>query len=330
MLNPSPILLARSQILAALRAFFAAAAFKEVDTPIAIMANAPEMHIEPVPIAFKRDGELVKGFLHTSPELAMKRLLAKGFGNIYQLCHVFRDDEWTSQHHSEFMMLEWYRSQADIGYLFSDPENIIKAAAAAIGTSELKTARGTISLDKPFYRFTIDELFEKYVGFKVSTCAPDNLPMEHIYKLLGRRLPEMPFDDVFNLIMLEKIDPELEKLDRPYFVSHYPAPLASLSRLDPKNPLLSERVELYAADIELANGFVELTDAQEQRRRFAEEEAERRRRGKVAQPTDERFLKAVAEMPPATGMAMGFDRLVMLLTGARHIDEVTFIPPLGA
>ncbi len=330
MRKPSPILLKRSQLLSAVRAFFAENGFNEVDTPAAIMANAPEMHIEPVPIAFKKEGKLVNGFLHTSPELAMKRLLAMGLGNIYQLCHVYRDDEWTAQHFCEFMMLEWYRSEADIRYLFEDPENIIKAAAAAIGATELKTAHGVIALNKPFYRFTIDELFEKYVGFKVSECAPDNLPMEHIHKLLGRHLPEMPFDDVFNLLMLEKIDPELEKLDRPYFVSHYPAPLASLSRLDPQNPLLSERVELYAADIELANGFVELINEAEQRRRFALEESERRRRGKVAQPSDERFLKAVGEMPPATGMAMGFDRLVMLLTGARHISEVTFIPPLGA
>lgn len=328
---PSSFLVDRSKLLFAIRNWFSQNGFSEVDTPIAIMANAPELHIEPVPIAIKKEGKLQNGFLHTSPELAMKRLLAADLGSIYQLCHVFRDDEWTRQHHSEFMMMEWYRDVADIEYLFSDCENLVKAGAAALGVTELHTQGRVIRLDQPFYRFTIDQLFEKHFGFTLSTHATlETLPLDKIYDVLGRKLPKMPFDDVFNLCMLEKIDPVLEQLDRPYFVSHYPAPLASLSRLDPKNPLVSERVELYAADIELSNGFVELTDVAEQRQRFIWEENERRSRGLVAQPLDERFLRDLAHMPPATGMAMGFDRLLMLLTGADHIDQVTFLTPLGA
>ena len=317
---------ARSQTLAAVRRFFEGRGFAEVDTPIAIMANAPELHIEPVPVSFAHpDGQSIQRFLHTSPELAMKRLLAGGMDRIYQLCHVFRDKEWTREHRPEFMLLEWYRTADDQEWLFKDCQDLIVEVATAVrGAPTLLHGQTRITLEPPFPRYTVDELFDEHCGFHVSTLTDRNELRKCAQQALGRGLQPLPYDDLFNLLWLEKIAPVLDARLEPYFVYAYPAPLASLARLAPDNPAVAQRVELYAGPVELANGFVELTDASEQRQRFTRDEAERRARGLRAQPTDEAFLDAVGRMPPAVGMALGFERLLMLLTGAQDISEVLY------
>lgn len=294
-----PRLEARARILAALRDWFARRGFLEVETPQRVRAPAPERHIDAV-----RSGDR---FLLASPELQMKRLLAAGYGRIFQICRCFRDGERGERHLPEFTMLEWYRAGAGIEDLMEDCEGLL--AAAADGARWAGTPAGPdgspVDLAPPFRRLAVADAFERFAGWRPG-ADPD---------------PER-----FDLDLVGKIEPALPG-DRPVFLVGYPASLASLSRLDPADPDQCLRFELYAGGLELANGFDELTDPAEQRRRFAADEAWRRAAGKPPYPADERFLAALeAGMPSCAGIALGVDRLVMLLTGARTIDDVVAFP----
>ncbi|MDZ7642234.1 MAG: EF-P lysine aminoacylase EpmA [Desulfurivibrio sp.] len=304
----------RAAMLRAIRQFFEQRDYLEVDTPLLIPAPAPEPHLLP-----QRAG---KWFLQTSPELGMKRLLARGIPRIYQICKCFRRQERGRRHLPEFTMLEWYRVGADYRDLMAECEALLPAVAAALagavkddpadaaghGAKEAgSTLAGPdgVSLEPPWQRLTVAEAFRRYAGLEVQEAL--------------RR-------EQFEQLLVEKIEPRLGR-QRPTFLYDYPAELGALARLSPQNPAVAERFELYIAGIELANGFSELIDPSEQRRRFARDRAAIRAAGRRPSPLPRRFLEELHAMPPAAGIALGIDRLAMFFTGAESIDQVQALTP---
>jgi lysyl-tRNA synthetase class 2 len=289
-----PVLEKRARIVQSIRAFFTDRDYLEVETPHRIPANAPEPHIDAVPA----DGWC----LHTSPELAMKRLLAAGYERLFQLCRVWRQGERGSRHVPEFTLLEWYRAQADYGHLMNDCEELL---AALVPTGKLDRRGHQVSLEPPWERLTVAEAFARH--------APIGLE---------EALATGTFDEILAL----QVEPRLG-LEKPTFLTEYPTALAALARKKPADPSVAERFELYIAGLELANAFSELTDPDEQRERFARDEAHRRTAGKPPYPLPARFLDELGAMPEAAGIALGVDRLVMLLTEAERIDDVVAFTP---
>lgn len=285
---------ARARIIQRIRAFFIQAGFLEIETPQRIPQNAPEAHIQPV--------ESEGWQLQTSPELAMKRLLAAGYDQIFQICHCWRSGERGRRHLPEFTLLEWYRSDCDYLALMDDCENLF---AQLTGGEPLHYQGNIIHCVQPFERLSVHEAFARYT----STSPEQALK-----------------NDCFDELMVTAIEPNLG-LTQPTFLYDYPASLAALARRKPANPCLAERFELYVAGLELANAFSELTDAIEQRQRF---ELERQRLSpEPTTPADlpEKFLGALSSMPAAAGIALGIDRLIMLLTNATNIDQVVSFSP---
>lgn len=289
-----PALEARARILQTIRAFFVERGYLEVETPHRIPANAPEGYIDAVASG--------SWFLHTSPELCMKRLLAAGYPRLFQLCRCWRQGERGSKHLPEFTMLEWYRSGCDYHQLMTDCEELLRALVPA---GELQWQGGTIDLTSPWERLTVAAAFARY----------GSIPLDQALES-GR------FDECLAL----EIEPQLGR-STPTFLIEYPAELAALARHKPGDAAVAERFELYLCGLELANAFSELTDAGEQRRRFAAEEAARRAAGKPPYPTPEPFLSDLATMPEAAGIALGIDRLVMLLTNSVRIDDIVAFTP---
>ncbi|MFN7134272.1 MAG: EF-P lysine aminoacylase EpmA, partial [Myxococcales bacterium] len=264
----------------------------------------------------------------TSPEYAMKRLLAEGFERIFQLCKVFRNGEIAAQHNPEFTMLEFYRAHASYEAIMADLEALLRAGAAAVSGRDTLVVRGhTVRLDR-CERLTVREAMRSRTGVDIA-AFPDAPSLRAAFESRGYRFGgERSWDDLFFQVFLEAVEPTLG-LERPTFLTEYPARMASLARLKPADPSVAERFELYVAGVELANGFSELTDAVEQRRRLVEEQQLRAREGKPVYPLDERFIEAVGRMPPSAGVAVGLDRLLMLMLGAGHIDEVLLFPARG-
>ncbi len=290
-----PFLEARARVLEGIRAFFVGKGFLEVETPHRLPANAPEPHIDAVPAG--------PWYLHTSPELCMKRLLAAGYGRLFQVCRCFRTEERGSRHLPEFTLLEWYRAGEDYTALMEDCEGLLRSLA-----SGRPLARGgrEVGLTPPWPRISVAEAFERWAG-----RSPEEA------------LAEGAFDEAVAF----RVEPALEGFGTPVFLVDYPAPCAGLARPKPGRPQVAERFELYAGGLELANGFSELVDAAEQRRRFEADRRTRARAGKDPYPMPEPFLRDLAEAPPCAGIALGVDRLVMLLTGAASIDEVVAFAP---
>ena len=272
--------------------------FLEVDTPLRIPAPAPEEHIEALPSG--------NWFLQTSPEICMKRLLAAGYPQIFQISKCFRAGERGKLHLPEFTMLEWYAAGFDYRQLMNQCEEMIDAVANDLGFRSGIVWQGKkISLTSPWERFTVQEAFEKY--------APLTLD-----EALSR--------DNFDEIMVEYIEPHLG-IARPAFIYDYPAKLAALARLQSGNAAVAERCELYIGGLELANGFSELTDAREQRQRFEEALKIRAQKGYAAYPLPEKFLSALNNLPASAGIALGIDRLAMIFAKVNSIDEVVpFVP----
>ena len=288
----------RAAMTAAVRRFFAARDFLEVETPIRIPAPAPEAHIDAFP-----SGDW---YLQTSPELCMKRLLAAGYRNIFQICKVFRAGERGDRHLPEFTLLEWYRAAADYRVLMEDCEALLREVATELGFAEgIRWQKGVVSLAGPWERLTVAEAFTRYAPLSLAEA-------------LER--------DRFDEILTASIEPQLGE-GRPVFLCDYPAALGALARLKAEDPRVAERFELYIGGMELANAFSELTDAREQRRRFEQTCAERSRQGSARYPLPESFLAALPAMPAAAGIALGLDRLAMLLTGAGRIDGVVGFTP---
>jgi lysyl-tRNA synthetase class 2 len=308
---------ARARLLAALRGFFAERGFLEVDTPLMVPSPGLEVHLRAVPAGAGQ-------WLITSPEYQMKRLLAAGLERIYTVCKCFRADEEGHQHSTEFTMLEWYRAWAGWEDILSDTEALVAAAAAAVhGAPVIEVHGRRIDLAPPWPRLTVAEAMERFAGVRMTGAEDADTLAQRVRAAGVDPGTATAWDDLFFAAFLDRVEPALARMERPVALIDWPAPLAALARRKPGAPHLAERFEVYVAGVELANAFGELTDAAEQRARFAGDLAERAARGLARYPVDEKLLAALAEgLPPCAGIALGVDRLVMLVTGAAHIREV--------
>ena len=289
----------RAKIIQAIRSFFVDRDYLEVETPIRISAPAPEAHIDAV--------ESGKRFLQTSPELCMKQLLAAGTRRTFQICKCFRQGERGRLHLPEMTLLEWYRAESDYLGLMNECEDLINTVAGTVGSDEgtLFYQGRNIELAPPWPRISVSEAFEKWSSISLQDA-------------LER--------DRFDEIMVEEIEPGFPQT-RPVFLYDYPASQAALARLKPQDSRYAERFELYIGGLEICNAFSELTDQIEQRRRFECESKHRRQAGKPEYPMPQKFLVALGSMPPAAGNALGIDRLVMLFSNSRKIDDVVAFTP---
>ena len=288
----------RANILQAIRDFFIAQGFFEVETPHRIPAPAPESHIDAIPSG--------RWFLHTSPELCMKRMLAAGYEKIFQICRCWREGERGGQHIPEFTLLEWYHSGIDYRMLMEECAVLIQAVASKVGFGERIIFRNqAIDLTSPWERIPAREVFHEYAKTSMEEALKN-----------GR----------FDELMVQNIEPMLG-IRKPTFVYDYPAQRGALARLKPEDKTVAERFELYVGGLELANGFSELVDPEEQRRRFEKENENRRGMGKSVYTMPEKFLEELKEMPPSAGIALGIDRLVMVFLDAPSIDEVVAFTP---
>jgi lysyl-tRNA synthetase class 2 len=329
-----PFLLARGRILSALRDWFRKRGFLEVETPALQVSPGNEIHLH----AFATElvtpaGERMPRYLHTSPEFACKKLLAAGEPRIFSVARVFRNRENGPLHHSEFTMLEWYRANEPYDALMADCAAIIVEAAKAAGSLRLQWKdRSADPYARPD-RLTVVDAFRKFAGIDLMTTLaagePDTKKLAAASQAAGiQTAADDDWSDVFSRILVERVEPRLG-LDRLTLLDLYPRPEAAWAQAA-DDPLLAKRFELYACGVELANGFAEITDPAEQRRRLDGAMAERQRRYRERYPIDEDFLAALAAMPPASGIALGFDRLVMLATGATRIEQVMWAPVAGS
>ncbi len=297
----------RAQLLATVRRFFAERGVLEVETPLLCAATIPEPTLESLHTHCGQPARRL--YLQTSPEFAMKRLLAAGSGPIYQICKAFRDGEAGRRHNPEFTMLEWYRPGWDHHQLMGEVEELVTAVLATPAAE----------------RLTYGELFTRHLNLDPHRATLDELRRAAARAELGE-LPNLERDGYLNLLFATVIEPHLGQ-ERPTFVHDFPASQAALARVRPGPPAVAERFELFVAGLELANGFHELTDVAEQRRRFAAERQRRRMAGQVDVEADEQFLAALASgLPACAGVALGIDRLAMLATQASHIERVLTFP----
>lgn len=282
------------------------------------------------------DGRRATLYLHTSPEFACKKLLAAGERRLFTFAHVFRNAERTALHHPEFTMLEWYRADEEYDAVMDDCAALVAAAARATGATCL-AFRGRIADPfAPAERLSVREAFGRHLGLDLAESlgrdarTPDRDVLAGQLVAQGLRVaPDDTWSDLFSRALGERIEPHLG-IGRATFLYEYPACEAALARRTPRDARFSERFELYACGVELANGFGELTDAAEQRARFQADMDEKERIYGDRYPVDEDFLSALAFMPPASGVALGFDRLVMLLSGASRIEQVVWTPVVEA
>lgn len=330
-----PFLLARNRVTKAVRGWFEARGFEEVETAALQVSPGAEAHLHAFATeALSAAGQATPLYLHTSPEFACKKLLAAGEEKIFSLGKVWRNRERGPLHHPEFTMLEWYRARQPYESLMDDCAALLALAAEMAGTRRFDF-RG-MACD-PFAepeRVTVAEAFARYAGVDLLASvnadgSTDRAALARSARAAGVRVAEDDtWADVFSRIIVEKVEPRLGE-GRPTILCEYPIPEAALARPKPGEPRVAERFELYACGVELANAFGELTDAAEQRRRFVAEMDEKARVYGERHPVDEDFLAALEHMPEASGSALGFDRLVLLATGARRIEDVLWTPVAG-
>lgn len=321
-----PALIARGRMIAAIRSWFAAADFIEVETPILQVSPGLEPHLMAFATAIEDpDGTRRDLYLHTSPEFAMKKLLAAGEPRIFQLARVFRNGERAALHHPEFTMLEWYRAGASYQDLITDCEGLIRAAAQATGTDRLRFNGREARLDGPFERLSVAEAFTRHAGIDLGAVA-QTPAFQDAARAIGVRIAEDDdWDAVFFKVFLDRIEPRLGH-PAPCALVDYPIHMAALARARPDAPHLAERFEIYVCGVELANAFGELTDPEEQARRFAADMDLKQRLYGLRYPIDADFLDALGTMPEAAGIALGIDRLAMLCLGAARIEDVLWLP----
>jgi lysyl-tRNA synthetase class 2 len=314
----------RTLLTAATRGFFTARGYCEVETPYVVGAPGEEVHLR----AFATQREYPDGrsqplWLHTSPEFAMKRLLVAGAGRIFQLARVWRNGERSDLHAAEFTMLEWYRPGADMASLIEETTSYLRAVLPPV-----VTCRGATTDLARIEQLTVAEAFARYAGVDVLATA-DDAPA--LARAASSQLRDgETWEDLFFRLLLERIEPQLGRA-HPTFLTHWPAAQAALARRDPADPRVAERFELFVCGIELANAFVELTDATEQRARFIADRARRHALSGADWPLDDDFLAALEfGMPASSGIALGFDRLAMIAAGAQRIDQVLWLPDSDA
>ncbi|CAN5326383.1 EF-P lysine aminoacylase EpmA [soil metagenome] len=295
-------LVERARVLRDVRAFFDARDFLEVETPTLVPSPGMDLHLDAFPVEAGTPENARTLYLGTSPEYQMKRLLADGYARIFQIGRAYRRGEAGAQHNPEFTMLEWYRANAGVEDVMRDTEELV--AAVTGGAVVIDGFR--VDTTPPFARLTVSEAFARFGD----TSEEETL-----------RIASEDEDRFFRLLV-ERVEPAIAKLEAATFLVDYPAPMASLARKKPSDPRVAERFELYVHGLELCNGFGELTDATEQRARFAIDQAERRSRKMTVYPIDEAFLSSMKNLPPSGGNALGLDRLVALACGTKNIGDV--------
>jgi lysyl-tRNA synthetase class 2 len=332
-----PFLLGRGRVKAACARFLEAQGFLEVDPSTLQTSPGNEAHLHAFMTRLLAPGgtPLTPLWLHTSPEFALKKLLAAGEARIFAFAHVFRNRERGPLHHPEFTMLEWYRAHEPYEALMADCAVLLAAAAEAAGAKALSWQGRTVDPLAEPERLTLAEAFERFARIDLlatidAAGATDRDALAAAARAAGIRVAaDDGWADIFSRVLVARIEPQLGQR-RATILYEYPISEAALARPKPGDPRVAERFELYACGVELANAFGELTDPQEQRRRFEAEMAEKERVYGERYPLDEDFLDALAHMPSAAGAALGFDRLAMLATGAASIEQVLWAPVPGA
>lgn len=323
--------LMRERVIDAIRLFFKKQGFHEVETPLLVQSPGTEPYLEVFETTLKSPGSKDKqGFLLTSPEYAMKKLLAAGMGNIFQVGKSFRNQEGvSSRHNPEFTILEWYRTEADYLDIMADFEQMMLFILRSVTDQKTKLVfQGrSYNLTPPYPRMTVAEAFKKYVG----VTSEQMLSRQELIKVARHKQYEVKKDstweEVYNQLFLNEIEPQLAKFDRPIFIYDYPVSQAALSKVKSDDPRFAERFEVYLAGLELGNAFSELVDATEQERRLKAELALRKKLGKVEFQLDIDFIEALKSgLPDTGGIAVGIDRLVMLFANATSIQDTLFFP----
>jgi lysyl-tRNA synthetase class 2 len=326
-------LTARNAITRATRAWFDEQGFTEVETAILQVSPGNETHLHaPRTELVSADGARATRYLRTSPEFACKKLLAAGEAKIFEFARVFRDRERGPLHLHEFTMLEWYRANATYDAVMADSVVVVAHAAQATGVGRFSFRGRTADPFAEPELLTVATAFERFAGIDLlATVMNGHGDRERLAAAAGQRVritDDDTWSDIFSKVLVVHVEPNLGQ-GRLTLLFEYPVPEAALARAKPSDPRVAERFEIYACGVELANGFGELTDAAEQRRRFTSAMDEKQRRYGERYPLDEDFLAAVASMPEASGVALGFDRLVMLASGASSVDQVVWTPPAG-
>jgi lysyl-tRNA synthetase class 2 len=322
-----PFLLGRNKITSAFRNWFEGRDFVEVDPCQLQISPGNEAHVH----AFQTEMILPDGgtrslYLHTSPEFSCKKLLAAGEERLFTFAHVFRNRERGALHHPEFTMLEWYRAGQPYTALMDDCAELIALAAEVAGARRFSWRGKEADPFAPPERISVAEAFKRWAGIELLATLDNVDALKAAARTAGIRVaPDDTWSDVFSRVLVERVEPHLGQ-GRLTVLDEYPVCEAALARPSAHDPRVSERFEIYMCGVELANAFGELTDAVEQRRRFELEMAEKQRVYGEHYPVDEDFLTALAFMPAASGCALGFDRLVMLATGALRVDQVMWVP----
>ncbi len=322
----------RVKAVAALRHFFAEWDYVEVDTPCLQVSPGIEPHL----MAFATTLTDPYGgsdqilYLHTSPEFAMKKLLAAGMPKIWQMAHVFRNHERSATHHPEFTMVEWYCADTTLSRCMDETTDLVRALARAMGQTTMRRGSDTCAPFAPWRRLSVAEAFDHYAGMDILALVDDRDALAARAQSIGISVSSGDlWDDIFFKIMMDRIEPHLG-MGVPTFLHSYPVSMAALARPSSTDPRVAERFELYACGVELANAFDELTDPVEQRRRFTADMDLRQRLYNHRYPIDEDFLAALEHgLPSSVGIALGFDRLVMVLCGAQRLEDVLWAPVQG-
>ncbi|MGE3149285.1 MAG: EF-P lysine aminoacylase EpmA [Pseudorhodoplanes sp.] len=328
-----PFLEDRRRITRAARKWFEADGFVEVETPALQVSPGNETHLHAFATALRTPrGQTVPLYLHTSPEFACKKLLAAGEPKIFTLARCFRNRERGALHHPEFTMLEWYRANAPYEKAMDDCIALLTEAARSVERTVFTFGDRKADARATPERLTVAEAFSRFAGIDLLAALPgaqpDRAALADAATRSGIRLADDDtWSDIFTRVMVERVEPRLG-IGRPTFLYEYPSPEAALAQKT-ADPRVAQRFELYVCGVEIANGFGELTDPVEQKERFESAMAEKERIYGERYPVDPDFLAALAAMPPACGVALGFDRLVMLATGAARIEQVLWAPVAG-
>ncbi len=316
----------RITIIRLIREFFWSQGFVETDTPLAVRYASQEPYLNPVPLTITHPrGEKHRFYLRTSPEYALKKLLCAGLTKIFEIGKCFRDEEdFGGTHNPEFTMIEWYRVPGTYQEIMDEMENLFKYVGHGLKIKDLRFKNRTITLPEKWDRMSMKEVWKKFTSINLD----NNLTSEQLSNTARDRGYQVTrsdaYEDIFFKIFLNEIEPHLG-LERPVFVYDYPAHMSSLSRLSEVDPRYAERFECYIGGLELCNAFGELTDANEQSRRLEQDKALRQTLGKETWPVDPDFIAALRSgLAPAGGIALGVDRMVVLFTGAKDINEVIF------
>lgn len=325
-----PMLVVRGDIVRALRNHFASLEFVEVETPVLQVSPGNEIHLQAFKTELTYSGRRDHRFLRTSPEFACKKLLAAGERRIVEFARVFRNGERGPLHHPEFTMIEWYRAHCHYDLLMDDCMAVIARAAETTGTHRFFWRERAADPFAAPERMTVADAFMQHAGIDLLATLTDDGPDRRQFAARAKDAGvsvanDDTWGDIFSRVIVEKVEPHLG-LGRATILDEYPAEMSALARPKASDPRAAERFEIYICGVELANGFGELTDANEQHRRLLAQMAEKDRIYHEHYPIDEDFINALRMMPPACGVALGLDRLVMLAAGATHIEQVMWTP----